>query len=95
MELFGALLQTRVTLHPFTPNPPITWGVALVTVALHGGVPLLLEGPVHTAPVLESVLGELVFGPDSCDLLLVFCRGTLITFDALAYQITKSLVINQ
>ena len=38
-----------------------TWGVTLVTVALHGGVPLLLEGPVHAAPVLKSVLGKSVF----------------------------------
>ena len=30
--------------------------VALVTVALHGYVPLLLEGPVHAAVVLEPVL---------------------------------------
>ena len=65
-------------------DPEGSGRVALVTVALHGGVPLLLEGPVHPAPVLEPVLGELVFGPDSCDLLLVFCRGTLIAFDGLA-----------
>ncbi len=38
-----------------------TWGVALVTVALNGCVPFLLEGPVHAAPVLESVLGKSVF----------------------------------
>ena len=60
-------------------------GVALVTVALHRGVPLLLEGPVHSAPVLEPVLGELVFGPDPGGLPLVLCRGALIALDTLAY----------
>ena len=58
--------------------------VALVTVALHRRVPLLLEGPVHTAPVLKPVLGKLVFGPNPSRLSLVFCRGALITFDTLA-----------
>ena len=63
-------------------------GVALVTVALHRGVPLLLEGPVHSAPVLEPVLGEFVLGPDSCGFLLVFSGGTLITFNTLSCQIS-------
>ena len=67
-------------------------GVALVTVALHRGVPLLLEGPVHSAPVLEPVLGEFVFGPDSCGLLLVFSGGTLITFNTLACQISLLII---
>ena len=59
-------------------------GVALVTVALHRGVPLLLEGPVHSAPILESVLGESVFGPDTCRLPLVLCGGALVALDTLA-----------
>ena len=59
-------------------------GVTLVTVTLHRGVPVLLEGPIHSASVLEPVLGELVFGPDPGWLPLVFCGGALIALDTLA-----------
>ena len=63
-----------------------TWGVTLVTVALHGGVPLLLEGPVHAAPVLKSVLGKSVFWPDSCRLLLVFSWCALVASYRLSWK---------